>query len=126
MIWGDKMQGKIVLHYLKRISVGIAVTAVFAAALYNNAADDIRLQREIDKSLENSAFTVSEKSSAPVNINTASVHHLQRIDGIGETKARAIAEYRDTHGNFSSVDEIVNVNGIGESTFEKIRDMITV
>ena len=126
MIWGDKMQGKIVLHYLKRVSVGIAVTAVFAAAIYNNAADDIRLQREIDKSLENSAFTVSEKTSTPVNINTASVHHLQRIDGIGETKAQAIAEYRDTHGNFSSVDEIVNVNGIGESTFKKIRDMITV
>ena len=126
MFWGDKLQGKIVLPYLNRVSVGIAVTAVVAAALYNSAADDIRLQREIDKSLENSAFTVSEKSSAPVNINTASVHHLQRIDGIGETKARAIAEYRDTHGNFSSVDEIVNVNGIGESTFEKIRDMITV
>lgn len=72
----------------------------------------------------------SEKSSntenGKININMATAHELRKIDGIGETKAAAIIEYREEHGPFSSVDDLVNVSGIGEKTVEKIRNMITV
>lgn len=65
-------------------------------------------------------------STGLININTASAAELVRLDGIGEAKARAIVEYREEHGYFMSVDELVKVSGIGEKTLEKNRDKITV
>lgn len=61
-----------------------------------------------------------------VNINTATSRQLQELSGIGESKAAAIIEYREMHGGFSDISELLNVSGIGESIFEKIRDNITV
>ena len=61
-----------------------------------------------------------------ININSASVDELMLLDGIGETKANAIVEYRNANGYFTSVDELLNVSGIGEKTLEKIRDSCTV
>ncbi len=73
----------------------------------------------------------SESSSAPpvsekININTASSEELQTLNGIGETKAAAIIQYRAENGGFNSIEEICRVKGIGDATFNKIRDRITV
>ena len=51
---------------------------------------------------------------------------LTRIDGIGQTKAQAVVNYRDAHGGFSSVEEIMNVDGIKEGLYNRIRDQIKV
>lgn len=61
-----------------------------------------------------------------ININTASAVDLTFLPGIGEVKAKSIVEYRERHGEFSSVEDIMKVKGIGESTFEKIKPYITV
>ena len=61
-----------------------------------------------------------------ININTASAAQLMEIKGIGEVKAAAIIRYREENGGFKSIDEILNVKGIGEKTFEKICGQITV
>lgn len=64
-------------------------------------------------------------AGAPVNINTADVVTLaDSLDGIGESKARAIVEYREKNGAFKSADELVNVKGIGLRTVERNRDYI--
>lgn len=68
----------------------------------------------------------AEPRSGKININTASVVELMTLDGIGEVKAKAIVEYRETNGYFKSVDDIMLVKGIGEKTLEKNRDRITV
>lgn len=70
--------------------------------------------------------TAQTKFSGVVNINTAGVDELIKLNGIGETKAQAIIDYRNENGAFSSIDEITNVKGIGEKIFEKIKDNITV
>ena len=70
--------------------------------------------------------TTEEKKDTKVSINTATVEELMTIDGIGESKAKAIVKYRETNGNFETIEEIKNVSGIGESTFEKFKDYITV
>lgn len=61
-----------------------------------------------------------------VNINTASSKELQTLPGIGEAKADAIIAYREEHGDFDDISRIMNVSGIGEGTFENIREHITV
>ena len=66
------------------------------------------------------------KTDEPVNINTATKEELQTISGIGEGKAQAIIDYREEFGNFNTIEDILNVSGIGESVYEKIKDHITV
>lgn len=61
-----------------------------------------------------------------VNINKASQEELDRLPGIGPSTANKILEYRKQNGNFKSIEDIKEVSGIGESKFEKIRNMITV
>ncbi len=68
----------------------------------------------------------TEDRSGLVDINTAGRDELMGLTGIGATRAEAIIAYRDEHGSFSSTEDIKNVSGIGESTFEKIKDKITV
>ena len=61
-----------------------------------------------------------------VNINTADSETLQTLPGIGEKKAADIIAYREEHGAFSSAEDLKNVSGIGDSTFEKLSPHITV
>ena len=65
-------------------------------------------------------------SSGKVNMNTADAAALQTLTGIGESKASAILAYREEHGRFNSIEDIMNVPGIKESTFSKIKDKIAV
>lgn len=67
-----------------------------------------------------------EDASLCININTATVEELQQLPGIGAVKAAAIIEYREINGDFVSIEEIMEVNGIGEKTFEKIRAYIVL
>ena len=81
------------------------------------------LQTSSSKAEETADAADSENSSELININTAPASELK---GIGEVKAAAIVEYRRINGNFKTVQDIMNVSGIGEKTFEKIRSQITV
>ena len=79
-------------------------------------------------------FSEDEQSSdssvvtmAAININTANVDALAEVlNGVGLKKAQAIVAYREAHGKFSSIDELVNVKGIGEATLAKNRTRMTV
>ncbi|WP_058301963.1 ComEA family DNA-binding protein [Gorillibacterium timonense] len=78
----------------------------------------------------------SEPSAAPVaaetrasgllDLNTATLEELMELPRIGETKAKAILQYREQHGGFRSASEITEVKGIGEKTYESFKDRITV
>ena len=62
-----------------------------------------------------------------VNLNSADVPTLAReLHGVGEAKARAIVEYREAHGAFASVDQLLEVKGIGAATLEKNRQRLSV
>ena len=61
-----------------------------------------------------------------VNLNTASVDDLTGLPGIGPSYAKRIVEYREKNGPFKRVEDLLNVQGIGEKTLEKLRDRITV
>ncbi|MGN0516268.1 ComEA family DNA-binding protein [Eubacterium sp.] len=65
-------------------------------------------------------------ASFPININTATVEELCLIDGMGEARASAIVEYREYIGGYESVDQIMNISGIGESLYAKLSPYLTV
>jgi competence protein ComEA len=71
-----------------------------------------------------SGFATAEP--AAVNINTATVETLAALDGVGETRAQAIIDYRSDNGPFKTASDLVNVKGIGERTLEKNADRLTV
>jgi competence protein ComEA len=68
------------------------------------------------------------KASAanPVNLNSATVAQLQTLPGIGASAAQRIVEYRQKNGSFKKIEELMNVKGIGEKSFLKLKPLITV
>ena len=68
----------------------------------------------------------AQNNDGKININTASKDQLMLLSGIGETYAQRIIDYRTENGNFKEIEEIMNVSGIGEKKFEKIKDRIKV
>lgn len=68
----------------------------------------------------------SDMAAGVVNINTADADILKSLSGIGDAKAQAILAYREEYGAFSTIEEIMQVPGIKESTFSAIKDKITV
>ncbi len=70
--------------------------------------------------------SLTQSTSSIVNINTASQDELETLPGIGPVTAQKIIEYRQTNGDFSSIEGIQKVSGIGPATFDKIEALITV
>ena len=98
-------------------------------ANYVKTQDDLSKKLEIcENKLKNDAC-IKEKteltSNNKININEASISELQELNGIGKSKAEAIIEYRKKN-KFKSIEEIMNVDGIGESLFASIKESITV
>ena len=63
-------------------------------------------------------------SPPKINLNTAGIDELKKLPGIGSVLAQRIIDYRNEHGPFQSIDDLVNVNGIGKSVLERIADMV--
>ena len=95
----------------------------------NNANNTTQVtQTETTQTLpaQTTTAAATTNSNGKININTASLDELMALDGVGEKKAQAIIDYRYENGRFNSIEELTNVSGIGEKTFEKNKDRITV
>ena len=68
----------------------------------------------------------SSSSSSKININKATIEELTQLSGIGPSKAKAIIEYRNANNGFKSIEELANVDGIGEKTIDKFRDKVDI
>ncbi len=75
---------------------------------------------------ESLSASSEDPGSVTVNINTEGPDRLMLLPGIGEAKAAAIVRYRTQYGPFSSIEDIMNVSGIGKALFEQIKDRIKV
>ena len=65
-------------------------------------------------------------TAAAINLNTASVAQLETLPGIGKSTAERILEYRQKNGAFKKVEDLMNVRGIGEKSFLKLKPLVTV
>ena len=89
--------------------------------LSKSATQEARIEKS-EQDMENPPSISAKK----ININTANSEQLQSLKGIGETYAKRIIEYRKVYGAFQSIDELVNVKGIGEKRLENIRPFLTL
>lgn len=79
-----------------------------------------------NNSENNNAFVSDKQFAYPVNLNTATVEDLMKIEGIGENRAWQIVSYRNEIGRYTSVAQIKNISGIGNGVYEQISPYLTV
>ena len=72
------------------------------------------------------ASRAATTASAPLNLNAATVAQLETLPGIGRATAERIIEYRQKNGGFKKAEDLMNVRGIGEKSFLKLKPLITV
>lgn len=72
------------------------------------------------------AATQPPTEPGPLDLNRATAQELTTLPGIGEVLAQRIVDYREAHGPFQSVEELIAVEGIGEGKLEKLRELVTV
>ncbi|MCR4747206.1 MAG: helix-hairpin-helix domain-containing protein [Clostridiales bacterium] len=119
------------------VLLGIALFLLSGVILYNVFMTEPSAVAVQENDGTTALVTVTEPAVVPgttapavteslININTATAEELETLKGIGPAKAEAIVAYREQNGPFLSVDDLVNVTGIGEKTLANIRDKITV
>ncbi len=95
-----------------------------AQKLYDE--DHIQVLNKNDFVKKNVSFVNDDNVNNKININTASVDELIKINGVGEKTAKSIISYREEYGRFSETKDIIKVSGIGEKTYASFKDEITV
>jgi competence protein ComEA len=98
-----------------RLLASLALAAVFAAHPLAQSARKAAPARADTK-----------PAVAPINLKTASAAELEKLPGIGQKVAARIVEYRQKNGPFKKVEELMNVQGIGEKSFLQFRSQLTV
>lgn len=98
--------------------------------LFPDIKNDAVIEEETNTNKEKKEDTKSNENAKEeisiVNINTANIEELDTLPGIGPSKAQNIIDHRNVNGKFQSIEEILNVNGIGTSLYEQIKIYITV
>ncbi|MBX9912624.1 MAG: helix-hairpin-helix domain-containing protein [Pseudomonadaceae bacterium] len=106
-------------------SVLFALLAGFSLAV--SAAESAAPQAAMVTPVQTAAAPAEAIESTKVNLNTADAVTLEReLLGVGEVKAQAIVAYRTANGAFASVDDLLEVKGIGAATLEKNRDKLSI
>ncbi len=94
--------------------------------LYVPTTEEVQAYTEAEREQAAGGNTSSESAKDKVNLNTATKEELMTLPGIGESKALAILAYRKEHGRFSSVEELMEIAGIKDGVYSKIKDFIVV
>ena len=99
---------------------------IFLPEIAEESDDSSSAVPGVTTSGSSSDSSLTGSASGKININTADSTQLQEITGIGPATAQKIIDYRTSNGRFKSIEDIKNVSGIGDKTFEKMKDQITV
>lgn len=126
---GKNIESVVAKHYWRAVIFLVAVILIgagfwglrrFNPALFLGKPDFIAVPNE-----DQPQQSVKDKP-ALLNINTASAKELETLSGIGPQMAKRIIQYREEHGNFTSVDALTEVKGLGEKTLEKLKPFVAV
>ena len=112
----------------EQINLSKKVTDEMVIVIYSNEEVESMKKNDSYNNIDNANYVdeykINDTSDGKVSINTSTLEELMTLKGIGKSKAEAIIKYRNTVGLFNSIEEIMNVSGIGESIYKKIKDNI--
>lgn len=124
------------------INLSKKITDEMVIIIYSNReVEDFKKTKELEKKVIDNCIQKDEHAlkndacieqdtivttNTKVSINKATLEELMTLTGIGEAKAKDIIKYREEHGDFKSIEDLKNVNGIGDSIFDKIKESITI
>ena len=108
-----------VAYYLGQRTLGSPYTVTVTQNLPSERVGDTQQTQENETP---NALLDGEK----ININTASQKDLERLPGIGASRAADIVTWRESNGGFQSIEELMEISGIGQATFEGLKDYVTV
>ena len=100
--------------------------AAYALNLARIAVDGEQIYVPDAEEIQGQSILSGSGYEKKVNINTASMEELMTLTGIGEAKAESIIRYREENGGFQSIEDLMEIGGIKEGVFEKIKDDITI
>jgi competence protein ComEA len=101
--------------------IGIFVASLMPFASLAGAQSATASQPQKAKPAKSSAAL-----AGPINLNTATAAQLDGLPGVGKSTAQRIVDYRQKNGSFKKIEELMNVKGIGEKSFLKLKPLITV
>lgn len=110
---------------LVMIGVILVFVAVKSPRVYDEPSTTESAQ-SVSTEASNAESDTTEEFIYPINLNTATADELTMVKGIGDAKASRIIAYREEHGAFNSVEELKEVDGIGDTLYEQIAGSFTV
>ena len=102
------------------------MTRILIAAIFGIAVSAAAASAQNKATTPKAAATATATATAPVNLNTATAEQLATIPGVGQKMAERIIDYRQKNGGFKKVEDLMNVSGVGEKSFLKMKPLITV
>ena len=127
----DNREHRLILKCIKILNDG-DVIVVYSNEEIKKAQKEERIVVEtpcVCEEVKNDSCYKEDKeteTTSKININTATINELIKLNGIGESKAKLIIEYRTKNGKFKDIKEIMNIKGISETLFSKIKENITI
>ena len=119
--WENRLSG------LLLIAAGVILLAILVCNLWifppGEGLEPVLLESSMAEPWE---YPEMPEPPGPVNLNTATLEELDALPGIGETLAQRILDYREANGGFQNLEELMEVDGIGQSTFEELKGKITL
>ena len=100
---------------MQRLSFVVGVLMMLALAM-----PAARAQEKAEKAKP------AASASSPINLNTATAAQLETLPGVGSRTAQLIVEHRQKNGGFKKIEELMNIKGIGEKSFLKLKPLVTV
>jgi len=102
------------------------MTRILMAAILGIAMSAAATSAQSKSTTQKAATGATATAAAPVNLNTATAEQLATIPGVGPKMAERIIDYRQKNGGFKKVEDLMNVSGVGEKSFLKMKPLITV
>src|SRR4051812_48937588 len=121
--WGCQRAGGVVVAITVLWRVGMRLLFLFLGLLPVSVCAPVAQKPSPSRSAKSAATATT---AAPVNLNTATQAQLESLPGIGPSAAQRILEYRQKSGSFKKIEDLMNVKGIGEKSFLKLKPLITV